>query len=228
MLLLQKYTFAAFLGMASGIYINHIAFTLHEAVTNINTYLVLQLVLSLQQTMFWLIPPYMIQILLTKFKSKCQARKIHFFKHCIECIDEFEAFSKAFNYFLMFYFMINQNFAIFFIFATLITAMKPNFLDTKGALPGVIGQGIFIIFVIYALIIITGAIDESYENLRGLKRPIQEKLLRSKEESEKSQMNYLLQRIEDIKPMSACGYFEIEKSTLTSMLSVRLVGTIIV
>ena len=89
---------------------------------------------------------------------------------------------------------------------------------------GVIGQGIFIIFVIYALIIITGAIDDSYENLRGLKRPIQEKLLRSNEEAEKSQMNYLLQRIEDVRPMSACGYFEIEKSTLTSMLSVRLVG----
>ena len=111
------------------------------------------------------------------------------FKHCIECIDEFEAISKALNLFLIFYFTLNQNFGIFFIFATLATAMKPKFFEINGALPGVIGQGIFIIFVIYALIIITGAIGDSFENLRGLKRPIQEKLLRSNDESEKSQMN---------------------------------------
>ena len=207
--------------MTTGAYINSVAFSLYDSVSDIYSYLVLQLAVSIQQTMFWLIPPFMLQILLTNFKSKCQSRKIHLFKQCIECIDEFEAISKALNFFFIFYFMLNQNFAIFYIFATLATAMKPKFFEINGALPGVIGQGIFIIFVIYALIIITGAIDESFENLRELKRPIQEKLLRSNEEAEKSQMNYLLQRIEDVRPMSACGYFEIEKSTLTSMLSVR-------
>ena len=209
--------------MASGLYMNSIAFTLYEPPSNIKTYLVLQLVLALQQTIFWLIPPFMIQILLANFRVKCQLRKIHLFKNCTECIDEFESFSKALNIFLMFYFMLNQSFAVFYIFTILATAMKPDFLNMKGALFGVTGQGVFMVFVIFALIVITGAIDESFENLKGLKRPIQEKLLRSTNESEKAQMNYLLQRIEDIKPMSACGYFQIEKSTLTSMLSVRLV-----
>ena len=209
--------------MTSGLYLNTIAFTFYAVPSNIITYLVLQLAGSLQQTIFWLIPPFMIQILLANFRVKCNSRKIHLLKNCIECMDEFESFSKALNFFLIFYFMLNQNFAIFFIFATLRAAMKPNLLNLKGALFGVIGQGVFMVFVIYALIVITGTIDESFENLKGLKRPIQETLLRSNQESEKSQMKYLLQRIEDIKPMSACGYFQIEKSTLTSMLSVRLV-----
>ena len=202
---------------------NNIAFMFFSSPSNPYTFLFLQLAASLQQTTFWFLPPFMIQILLAHFQVKCQSRKVHLFKDSIKCIDEFEAFSKALTFFLMIYFMFNQSFAIFYIFSVFITVMRPNVLDIKGALPGMIGQGIFIIFVIYALIVITGSIDASFEKLQGLKRPIQEKLLRSNEESEKSQMNYLLQRIEDTKPMSACGYFQIEKSTLTSMLSVRSV-----
>ena len=64
-------------------------------------------------------------------------------------------------------------------------------------------------------------IEDSFEKLKGFKLPIQEKLLQCQGEVEKAQMNYLLQRIEDVKPMNACGYFEIGRSTLTSMLSVR-------
>ena len=76
--------------------------------------------------------------------------------------------------------------------------------------------------VVFALNILTGEIENSFEKLQGLKRPIQEKLLHCPGEVEKAQMIYLLQRIEDAKPMNACGYFEIGRSTLTSMLSVRL------
>ena len=210
--------------MTTGLYMNQIALTFYSSQSNPYTYLFMQLAATLQQTIFWLLPPFMIQILLAHFQVKCQSRKIHLFKDSIKCIDEFEAFSKALRLFLMSYFMFNQSFAIFYIFAVLITAMRPNVLEIPGALFGIIGQGVFIIFVIYALVVITGAIDESFEKLQGLKRPIQEKLLRTNEESEKSKMNYLLQRIEDTRPMSACGYFQIEKSTLTSMLSVRWVG----
>ena len=77
------------------------------------------------------------------------------------------------------------------------------------------------IFALFSLIILTGAIDESFESLQSLKIPIQEKLLLCPGEMEKAKMNYLLQRIEDVKPMNAYGYFEIGKSTLTSMLSIR-------
>ena len=75
--------------------------------------------------------------------------------------------------------------------------------------------------MLVSLNVLTGEIEDSFEKLKGLKLPIQEKLLQCQGEVEKAQMNYLLQRIEDVKPMNACGYFEIGRSTLTSMLSVR-------
>ena len=103
--------------------------------------------------------------------------------------------------------------------------MNPDVSSANGTLLGALGNTGNLIFILYALIIITSAIDESFEHLRSLKVPIQEKLLLCPGEMEKAQMNYLLQRIEDAKPINACGYFEIGKSTLTSMLSIRLKKT---
>ena len=98
-------------------------------------------------------------------------------------------------------------------------------MDSQSTTPSLMGFfGIWgtIFAVVFALNILTGEIENSIEKLQGLKRPIQEKLLQCPGEVEKAQMIYLLQRIEDTKPMNACGYFEIGRSTLTSMLSVRL------
>ena len=132
--------FAGFLGMTTGLYMNNIAFTFYSSPTNLYTYLFFQLAASLQQTIFWLLPPFMIQILLAHFQVKCQSRKIHLFKDSIKCIDEFGAFSKALRLFLMNYFMFNQSFAIFYIFAVLITAMRTNILEIPGALFRLIGK----------------------------------------------------------------------------------------
>ena len=38
---------------------------------------------------------------------------------------------------------------------------------------------------------------------------------------EKKHLEHIMKRIELLRPMSACGFFEIGKSTLTGMLSVR-------
>ena len=46
----------------------------------------------------------------------------------------------------------------------------------------------------------------------------------SKDGRERHELAYLLQKAETLGPMSACGYFRVERSTLTSMLSVRWEG----
>ena len=46
----------------------------------------------------------------------------------------------------------------------------------------------------------------------------------SKDGRERHELAYLLQKAETLGPMSACGYFRVERSTLTSMLSVRWGG----
>ena len=177
--------FPAFIGMASGLYLNSIGFAFYNQTSMMWVFLLCQFGGSLQQTIFWLTPPFIIQILINHFKVRCNSEKNDLFEDCRECIDIFDAYSKSFRIFLLIYFIFNQSFAIFYIFSSFITMMRPDFLSLQGAFVGTIGQWVNIFFVIFALLIITGAIDDSFESLQGLKRPIQEQLLKSNEQLEK-------------------------------------------
>ena len=68
---------------------------------------------------------------------------------------------------------------------------------------------------------LTESVDSCFKAIQGIRRDLQERLLLCVEEKEKQKLLYLLQRVESLGPMSAGGYFEISKSTLISMLSVR-------
>ena len=74
---------------------------------------------------------------------------------------------------------------------------------------------------IFCLITLTGCLDEAYQCLQDMKRQAQDNILASIEKKERQQLKYIIQRIESTRPMTARGYFEIDKTTLTSMLSVR-------
>ena len=61
-----------------------------------------------------------------------------------------------------------------------------------------------------------------------MKRNIQEELRLTHDPQQRHELEYLLQRFESLNPMSAGGYFTVNKGSLTSMLSVRLKRTICV
>ena len=69
------------------------------------------------------------------------------------------------------------------------------------------------------LTFLTRHIDKTYQSLQILKRRILEEYLQSPDDNVK--YFYLLQRVDMLKPMSGDGYFEISKTTITSMISVR-------
>ena len=71
------------------------------------------------------------------------------------------------------------------------------------------------------LITLTNSVDETNGCVKALKTEIQEKLLVTEEKQERRVLKFLRHRVEDLKPMNASGYFTIDKTTLTSMLSVR-------
>ena len=50
---------------------------------------------------------------------------------------------------------------------------------------------------------------------------ITKKLYTTNDPKERKYLEFIKSRIELVRPMSACGYFEIDKSTMTSMVSVR-------
>ena len=69
-------------------------------------------------------------------------------------------------------------------------------------------------------------LDSAYESLQVVKMKIQENLMITFEKSERQELKFLLETVKALRPMNACGYFEISKSTLTSMLSVRYKNSI--
>ena len=72
------------------------------------------------------------------------------------------------------------------------------------------------------LTVLTRHIDNAYQSLQILKRRILDEYLSSSGNEARHTYFYLLQRVEMLKPMSGDGYFEIGKTTITSMVSVRL------
>ena len=212
----------AFLGMIITYYLTAMGFALYSQAKMMWVYLLCQLGISIQQSIYWLTPIFIIQILLENFNIRCNSHmKRISFENCKKNLDIFAFFSKSFKTFLLVYFTFTQIYVIFLTFTILSQMLKTDFLNQEGGLLGISGQFGHTLSLILAFNITTGEIENSFEILKGLKTPIQERLLQCPGEVEKAQMTYLLQRIEDLKPMNACGYFEIGKSTLTSMLSVR-------
>ena len=71
------------------------------------------------------------------------------------------------------------------------------------------------------LTVLTRHIDNAYQSLKNLKRRILEEYLVTTNDDKRHKYYYLLKRVEMLGPMSGDGYFEITKTTITSMISVR-------
>ena len=72
------------------------------------------------------------------------------------------------------------------------------------------------------LSVLTRHFVNAYPSLQILKRRILDEYLSSSDDDTRHKYFYLLKRVEMLKPMSGDGYFEIGKTTITSMVSVRL------
>ena len=89
----------------------------------------------------------------------------------------------------------------------------------------ILGKLLLIVSVAWNIIALTSSLDSAFDSLQVVKGKIQKMMITSYDQTEK-ELNYLLERVKSLKPISACGYFEISKSTLTSMLSVRYFSVI--
>ena len=73
------------------------------------------------------------------------------------------------------------------------------------------------------LTVMTKHIDNAYQSLQFLKKRILEEYLLTSNDDKRHTYFYLIKRVELLKPMSGDGYFEITKTTITSMISVRFI-----
>ena len=79
----------------------------------------------------------------------------------------------------------------------------------------------FIVGMFLNLHALTTWTESSYEALQDLKEHFHEEFLRAPSERERQRYQYLAMTLSQVQPMTASGYFEISRGTLTSMLSVR-------
>ena len=71
------------------------------------------------------------------------------------------------------------------------------------------------------LLSLTEAFNKTYLALKAQSAKLEDDLLTSEDKVERRFIKLLIRKIDGLRPMNACGYFEIDKTTLTSILSIR-------
>ena len=184
-------------------------------------FLVNQFFLVIIQTLVWCIPTFSLQVLLRFLQLKClKSKDKDFLARCTSCINLFESFSESFQYFLFLFFFATQLLNIFvtFLFFSNFYAMLS--LGLSGYINIVCFLLQFFVNTYFAKTV-TESIGKSFKCVKKLKSEAQLILLVTTEKKVRQYLKYIIKRIEDLQPMNACGYFIIDKSTLTSMVSVR-------
>ena len=187
---------------------------------NIVYFLVTQFGMICLQSLVWCLPAFVLNVLLQYFQTRCSIiQEENFPDDCKSCMKVFGSFGLCFSNFLFIFFLATQLYNIFMSFLFLAN-MK---VFTMGYL-GCIMQVCLLLQIFcnsFWLKTLTEYIDKSFQCLKNLKRKAQEILLMTKDKSERQYIKYMIQKIDEMEPISAAGYFIIDKSTLTSMLSVR-------
>ena len=71
------------------------------------------------------------------------------------------------------------------------------------------------------LVALTFTVESAHDTIQNLLRKSEERLLRTREKSERQKLKYETRKLSKLELMNGGGFFEISKSTLTSMLSIR-------
>ena len=72
-----------------------------------------------------------------------------------------------------------------------------------------------------SLVALTFTVESALDSVGNLLERTEERLLRTREKSERQKLKYDMRQLSNLEPMTGGGFFQISKSTLTSMLSVR-------
>ena len=77
------------------------------------------------------------------------------------------------------------------------------------------------------LYFITMTAEASFEELKRLAIPLQERMIHEKDPVEQMKIKFLIEKVEKVRPLSGNGYFEISRETLTSIVGISITYLII-
>ena len=191
----------------------------HLNTTNLIAYLSLQVGINIWIAIMWQFSPLIIQILIEKFKESCKTVK-NLEMDGIVLVERYKNLVQGLQNFLFFYFSIAQMFLVLYIFFTFSSAIKKTVLNNND-ISMMTGSFLNIVSITYILVSLTGSVEDSSDCMQAIKEQAQDMLVTLQDKQRRQRLKYLIQKIDNLKGMSARGYFTVDKSTLTSMVSVR-------
>ena len=191
----------------------------HLKTTNLIAYLSMQVGINIWIAIIWQFSPFIIQIMIEKFKESCKTVK-NLEMDGIVLVDNYKNLVQGLQNFLFFYFSIAQTYLVLYIFFTFSSAIKKTVLNNND-ISMMVGSFLNIASITYILISLTGSVEDSSDCMQAIKEQAQDMLLTLQDKQRRQRLKYLIQKIDNLKGMSARGYFTVDKSTLTSMVSVR-------
>ena len=161
-----------------------------------------------------------VEILLSDFSARCKGLENLELKKILEMIRLYEILDKALGIFLFIFVAICGILIIFLTFmsfSTFFMKTDPGFSDL------LLFFGLIFVSLSYFLNImgIMLACDDAFNHLKNLKKRTEKEVWLTREPGRMADLKYTLRLLDDIEPLSACGYFSVTKSSITSMVSVR-------
>ena len=190
----------------------------HLNTTNLIAYLSLQVGINIWIAIIWQFSPLIIQILIEKFKESCKTVNLEM--DGIVLVERYKNLVQGLQNFLFFYFSIAQMYLVLYIFFTFSSAIKKTVLNNND-ISMMTGSFLNIVSITYILVSLTGSVEDSSDCMQAIKEQAQDMLVTLQDKQRRQRLKYLIQKIDNLKGMSARGYFTVDKSTLTSMVSVR-------
>ena len=180
--------------------------------------------------MFWTIPAMCVQCWIEKFNQDCNTHQV------LYTCRYYQKLSAAFSYFLFLFYFILQLLSIMHIFLSI-----SKFVQKETSFPEYVMFSGFMLSLgevgnkkngksisqnssggqVLSLVALTFTVESALDSVGNLLERTEERLLRTREKSERQKLKYEMRKLSKLQPMTGGGFFQITKSTLTSMLSVR-------
>ena len=83
------------------------------------------------------------------------------------------------------------------------------------------------IYCTSTLYFITMTTESSFDKLKKLVEPLQQKIVLEKDATEQVKIKMVIEKVDNVKTLTGNGYFEISRATLTSIVSISITYLII-
>ena len=152
------------------------------------------------------------EILLAEFSSRCEDKmKSLDSKIILEIIELYEILDNSFGLFL---FILIATTEFFFVFNTFLSC-STYFMKTNSDLTDFyffVGINVMTFSYDITVLGIIFACDDTFKSLKNLKNRIEKEVWETQKHDRKVDLKYTLRLLDDIEPLSACGYFNVTRT----------------